>query len=97
LSKRTARGLLTLGLPHQINKYGGQRLALDLAALGMHFRVMRFEFIPLLEVFLAVLTRITGMDLTVVLFPFHPVIEGCAAFLTSMVMIRRLSHLMFSF
>ena len=72
-------------------------LALNFLKLGMHLEVVRFKLIFFVEVFLAILTGISGMDLTVVLFPLHLILKGRAAFFTAVSVSLILSHTIFSF
>jgi hypothetical protein len=63
---------------------------LNLLEVRMHLEVMRFELIYFIEVFLAVLAGVSGMDLAVMPFPLHLAFKLCATFLTFILI---LSHL----
>ena len=63
----------------------------------MHLEVMCFKLIFSVEVILAILTGIAGMDLPVMLFPLDLIIKCCTTFFTAVFIVLVLSHMIFSF
>jgi hypothetical protein len=63
----------------------------------MHFEIMSLELFLFDEGFTAILTRVPGMDLAVMLFQLNFTLEGFTTFFTSILNVRILRHMIFSF